>query len=228
MTIQISTRGRNGLINGLIAAIGASPTLQIRAGLPPANPAAAAQGALLASPVLPATWMAAAANGVASKSGSWEDIVVEQPLRGAYACKEGGGVDRPGLAAGRLRALGRCRDHAADQLGPEVRRLLFQAPRHTGREHAADTTLTLLGRRQLLRRHAGNTAHERRPGGRTIGRDDRDHDLFTRCAGPGGQRGRGVRDRQDQVAECRVAFGERQAIVRFAQGLGIDEDHRAA
>ena len=73
MTLQISPAGRSGLINGLVAAIGASPTLQIRSGLPPANTAAAAAGTVLASPTLPATWMGAAVNGVASKQGTWDD-----------------------------------------------------------------------------------------------------------------------------------------------------------
>jgi hypothetical protein len=71
--IQLSTPARNGMLSGLIAAIGASPVLQIRSGLPPANPAATATGTVLSTVILPTSPFAAPAGGAVSKTGTWAD-----------------------------------------------------------------------------------------------------------------------------------------------------------
>lgn len=55
MTIQLSTDVRNARLDVIESTIGASPTLEIRDGAPPANCAAADSGTVLATLTLPAT-----------------------------------------------------------------------------------------------------------------------------------------------------------------------------
>lgn len=78
MALQYSTPVRNARLDVVESAIGASPVLQLRTGAPPANCAAAASGSLLASDNLPADWLAAAANGVKEKLGTWQLIATAQ------------------------------------------------------------------------------------------------------------------------------------------------------
>lgn len=73
MALQLSTRVRNARANQIETTIGASPILQIRTGAPPANCAAADSGTVLATLTLPSDWLTAAANGVVSLNGTWED-----------------------------------------------------------------------------------------------------------------------------------------------------------
>jgi hypothetical protein len=73
MAFQFSIRGRNAALDALEATSGASPTLEIRSGAPPANCAAADTGTVLASLALPADWMAAAASGSKGLLGTWQD-----------------------------------------------------------------------------------------------------------------------------------------------------------
>jgi hypothetical protein len=73
MTIQLSVAARNARLDAIETAIGASAILKIRSGAAPASCAAADSGTVLATLALPADWMAAAAAGSKSKSGTWED-----------------------------------------------------------------------------------------------------------------------------------------------------------
>lgn len=77
MTTQLSTRLRNAMANQIEAILGASPKLRILTGTPPANPAAAQTGTLLAELTLPSDWLTAAANGTVSMSGSWQDLAAD-------------------------------------------------------------------------------------------------------------------------------------------------------
>lgn len=73
MSLQYSVLVRNAKLDAVETAIGASAVLKIRSGAAPANVAAADSGTVLATLNLPADWMAAAASGSKSKSGTWED-----------------------------------------------------------------------------------------------------------------------------------------------------------
>lgn len=82
--VQNSVAARNARLDSLETTIGVSPKLQMRSGAPPANCAAAASGTLLASGDLPADWLAAAAAGVKSKSGTWTFTGVAAGTIGHY------------------------------------------------------------------------------------------------------------------------------------------------
>lgn len=71
--IQLSTAVRNALLDAIETTIGASAILKIRTGAVPASPATADSGTVLATVVLPADWMAAAAGGSKAKQGTWGD-----------------------------------------------------------------------------------------------------------------------------------------------------------
>jgi hypothetical protein len=74
MAVQMSVRVRNARLDAIETTMGAAPTLRIRAGAPPASTVAARTGAILSSIVLPADFMAAAANGSkAITNGPWTD-----------------------------------------------------------------------------------------------------------------------------------------------------------
>ena len=73
MTIQLALTVRNGLLDYIETAIGASAVLKIRSGSAPADCAAADAGTVLATLNLPADWMAAAAAGSKAMSGTWQD-----------------------------------------------------------------------------------------------------------------------------------------------------------
>jgi len=74
MSLQLSVAVKNAMLNGLIAAIGASPVLVIFSGSIPASTSAAITGTILATMNLPSTWLSAAANGVSTKAGTWQDL----------------------------------------------------------------------------------------------------------------------------------------------------------
>jgi hypothetical protein len=74
MAFQFSTAARNAALDALEATTGASPTLEIRTGAAPANCAAAATGTVLATLPLPSDWLAAAASGQKTLSGTWQDL----------------------------------------------------------------------------------------------------------------------------------------------------------
>ena len=73
MAFQFSTTARNAALDSIETAIGVSPTLEIRSGGVPGNCAAADTGTVLATMTLPSDWLAAAASGSKSLSGTWQD-----------------------------------------------------------------------------------------------------------------------------------------------------------
>lgn len=73
MTIQLSTAVRNARLDAIETTISTSAILRIRSGSAPANCATADSGTVLATLNLPSDWLAAAASGVKSKSGTWQD-----------------------------------------------------------------------------------------------------------------------------------------------------------
>lgn len=74
MTTQLSVAARNAGLDAYETAIGASAIMKIRTGAQPATCATADSGTVLATLALPSDWMGAAAAGVKSKSGTWEDL----------------------------------------------------------------------------------------------------------------------------------------------------------
>ena len=73
MAIQLSTSVRNGRLDNIETTIGTSAILKIRTGGVPANCGSADTGTVLSTVNLPSDWLAAAASGAKSKSGTWED-----------------------------------------------------------------------------------------------------------------------------------------------------------
>lgn len=73
MPFQFSVGVRNAWLDSIETTIGASPTLELRTGAPPANCAAADTGTVVATMTLPADFMAAAASGSKAISGTWQD-----------------------------------------------------------------------------------------------------------------------------------------------------------
>jgi hypothetical protein len=73
MAFQFSTAARNAALDAIETTIGVSAILKIRSGAAPANCAAADSGTVLATINLPSDWLANAAAGAKSKSGTWED-----------------------------------------------------------------------------------------------------------------------------------------------------------
>lgn len=75
MSLQMSTSLRNARADLVETHIGPSPIAEMRVGAPPANPAAADSGALLAQLTLPANWLTDAVAGVKSLAGLWQDLL---------------------------------------------------------------------------------------------------------------------------------------------------------
>jgi len=118
MALQLSVTVRNARLDAIETAIGVSPTMEIRTGVPPANAAAADTGTVLATLALPSDWMAAAAAGSKALSGSWTDASADAAgtaghfrikagatthLQGTVTATGGGGdmtVDNAVFAAG--------------------------------------------------------------------------------------------------------------------------------
>lgn len=73
MSTQFSVAVRNGMLDAIETAIGASAIMKIRTGSAPASCATADSGSVLATLNLPSDWLAAAASGAKAKSGTWED-----------------------------------------------------------------------------------------------------------------------------------------------------------
>lgn len=73
MAVQLSTAVRNARLDAIETTISTSAILRIRSGSAPANCATADSGTVLATLNLPSDWLAAAASGVKSKSGTWQD-----------------------------------------------------------------------------------------------------------------------------------------------------------
>lgn len=91
MTVQLSTTARNNRLDSIESTIGASPTLELRSGAPPANCAAADTGTLIASMALPADFMNAAAGGSKTLNGTWQDASADSSgTVGHFRIKQGG------------------------------------------------------------------------------------------------------------------------------------------
>jgi hypothetical protein len=73
MSLQFSVAVRNARLDTVESTPGVSAILRIRTGAPPVDCATADSGTVLATLTLPADWMAAAASGSKSKSGTWQD-----------------------------------------------------------------------------------------------------------------------------------------------------------
>ncbi len=71
MTISFSTAVRNAGLDSFETTVGTSAVLKIWTGSAPASANAADTGTALVSITLPSDWMAAAASGAKSKSGTW-------------------------------------------------------------------------------------------------------------------------------------------------------------
>jgi hypothetical protein len=71
MALKYGTAYRNARLDVLESTIGASPILRILTGSPPATPATAQTGTILAEITLPSNWMADASGGVKNMTGSW-------------------------------------------------------------------------------------------------------------------------------------------------------------
>lgn len=77
MTLQYSVPVRNARLDAIETAIGANAIMKLRSGAPPASCATADAGTQIAEIALGSDWMTAAAAGVKSKSGTWEDIAAD-------------------------------------------------------------------------------------------------------------------------------------------------------
>src|SRR6185369_4938240 len=77
MAFQFSTSSRNAALDAIETAIGASAILKIRTGAAPSDCSQADSGTVLATISLPSDWLAAAASGAKSKSGTWEDTAAD-------------------------------------------------------------------------------------------------------------------------------------------------------
>ena len=73
MGLQFSVTVRNAKLDAIETAIGVSAILKIRTGAAPANCGTADSGTVLATLNLPSDYFSAAAAGVKSKLGTWED-----------------------------------------------------------------------------------------------------------------------------------------------------------
>lgn len=120
MALQLSVAARNARLDAIETAVGVSAILKIRTGAAPANCAAADSGTVLATLNLPSDWLAAAASGAKSKSGTWEDTSADATgtaahfriyasdgttchIQGTVTITSGGGdmeLDNTSLAAG--------------------------------------------------------------------------------------------------------------------------------
>ena len=73
MAAQFNVTTRNAILDQIETTNGASCSMRIYSGAPPADCAAANTGTLLADWNLPADWMAAAGSGTKAKAGTWQD-----------------------------------------------------------------------------------------------------------------------------------------------------------
>lgn len=71
-TLQYSIIVRTNKMAQIETTVGTAPLLELRTGALPANCAAARTGTLLAQAALPSDWLAAAASGAVSKTGTWQ------------------------------------------------------------------------------------------------------------------------------------------------------------
>ena len=120
MAVKFSVAVRNARLDALETAIGTSAVLKIRSGSAPTNITDADSGTVLATLSLPSDWMANAASGPKSKSGTWQDTSADntgtaahfrlyasdgttQHMQGSITATGGGGdmtVDNTSFVAG--------------------------------------------------------------------------------------------------------------------------------
>ena len=120
MAVKFSVEVRNARLDALETAIGTSAVLKIRSGAAPTNITDADSGTVLATLSLPSDWMANAASGSKSKSGTWQDTSADntgtaahfrlyasdgttQHMQGSITATGGGGdmtVDNTSFATG--------------------------------------------------------------------------------------------------------------------------------
>lgn len=90
MSVKFSTAVRNARAAATEAAIGTSPTMELRTGAPPANCAAADTGAVVATIALPSDFLTAPSGGVVALQGSWSDSAADSTgTPGHYRIKQG-------------------------------------------------------------------------------------------------------------------------------------------
>lgn len=82
--MQFGTSLRNARADVIESHIGTSPVLRILSGTPPANPAAAETGTLLAEITLPSDWAGAASGGVKTLLGTWQDAAANNNGTATY------------------------------------------------------------------------------------------------------------------------------------------------
>jgi hypothetical protein len=92
MSAQLSVAISNARLDQIETVIGASPKLQIFPGAPPADCAAADIGTKLVEMVLPADWLAAAANRLKSKLGTWSGAGIAAGLAAHFRLKDNAGT----------------------------------------------------------------------------------------------------------------------------------------
>lgn len=93
MALKYSTTVRNAKLDAVETAIGTGAILKIFTGSPPAAPASADSGTLLASMTLPSDWMAAASSGSKAKSGTWNDTSADNAgTAGHFRIYDSGGT----------------------------------------------------------------------------------------------------------------------------------------
>jgi hypothetical protein len=87
MAIQLGDAVRNARNDSIETSIGATAKLQLRTGAPPATPATADSGTLLAELTLPSDWMNASAGGVKTLLGTWAGVGVAAGNAGHFRLK---------------------------------------------------------------------------------------------------------------------------------------------
>jgi hypothetical protein len=93
MTIQYSVAVRNAKLDAVETTIGTSAIMKLRTGAKPADCATADSGTVVSTISLPSDWMANAASGVKSKSGTWEDTSADNAgTIGHYRIYDSGGT----------------------------------------------------------------------------------------------------------------------------------------
>lgn len=92
MAIQLSVTARNGRLDAIETAAGATAKLQIRTGAQPANCAAAASGSLLCEITLPADYLANASAGSKAKNGTWSGTAAGTGTAGHFRIVDNAGT----------------------------------------------------------------------------------------------------------------------------------------
>lgn len=132
MVTQLSTTGRNAMLDAFEPHVGTAPDLEIRSGPPPASCASADSGTLLALGTLPSDWLGSAASGAKPQAGSW-----------AYTGQSGAGA---GTAPGHYRVKKSSVCHLQGTCGPAVALTTNGATAANGNVLAfANTTGVLVG-----------------------------------------------------------------------------------